>query len=117
MDFVLFFCWQVYREAQDSTVGCAVYCSPFSSSPNLLDGVPLSTQYKALDSVDIKRLAARRQNTTYCYDFPLVCSALKCQIPIYPCQQIGEIAGSYCYLIEPTWNIEQAKISLISLLA
>lgn len=87
MDFVLVFCWQVYREAQDSTVGCAVYCSPFNSSPDLLHGMPLSTQYKALDSVDIKRLAARRQNTTYCYDFPLVCSALQCQLPIHPCPQ------------------------------
>jgi acetyl-CoA carboxylase/biotin carboxylase 1 len=63
---------QVYREAVDENQGKAVYCSPTSSALGPLHGVPLSTTYKPLDSIDRKRLAARRQNTTYCYDFPLV---------------------------------------------
>ena len=63
---------QVYREAQDKDTGKVVYCSPFTSALGPLHGVPLSTQYKSLDAIDQKRLAARRQNTTYCYDFPLV---------------------------------------------
>jgi acetyl-CoA carboxylase/biotin carboxylase 1 len=63
---------QVYREAQDQDSGKVVYCSPFTSVRGPLHGIPLSTQYKSLDAIDQKRLAARRQNTTYCYDFPLV---------------------------------------------
>ena len=64
---------QVYREAQDKDSGKVVYCLPSTSVLGPLHGVPLSTQYKSLDAIDQKRLAARRQNTTYCYDFPLVC--------------------------------------------
>ncbi|KAG0579665.1 hypothetical protein KC19_4G115000 [Ceratodon purpureus] len=63
---------QVYREAQDKDSGKVMYCSPSSSVLGPLHGVPLSAQYKSLGAIDQKRLAARRQNTTYCYDFPLV---------------------------------------------
>jgi len=69
---------QVYREAQDKDSGKAVYCSPFASVHGPLHGVPLSAQYKSLHAIDQKRLAARRQNTTYCYDFPLVCQLILC---------------------------------------
>lgn len=78
----MFACWQVYREAQDVNLGRAVYCSPFSSTPGLLHGVPLSAQYKSLGAIDRKRLAARRQNTTFVYDFPLVC-LLICHRSLY----------------------------------
>lgn len=63
---------QVYREALDKDSGKPVYCSPLASALGPLHGVPLSTQYKPLAAIDQKRLTARRQNTTYCYDFPLV---------------------------------------------
>ncbi|XP_024374276.1 acetyl-CoA carboxylase 1 [Physcomitrium patens] len=63
---------QVYREAQDKDSGKVIYWSPFTPVPAPLHGVPLSAHYKSLDAIAQKRLAARRQNTTYCYDFPLV---------------------------------------------
>ncbi|CAL9762722.1 unnamed protein product [Musa acuminata subsp. burmannicoides] len=34
-------------------------------------GIPSNSQYQPLGSIDKKRLAARKNNTTYCYDFPL----------------------------------------------
>lgn len=37
-----------------------------------LHGIPLNAQYPALGLVDRRRLNARKNNTTYCYDFPLV---------------------------------------------
>lgn len=37
-----------------------------------LHGVPVNIQYQPLGVLDRKRLSARRSNTTYCYDFPLV---------------------------------------------
>jgi acetyl-CoA carboxylase / biotin carboxylase 1 len=39
-----------------------------------LHGLPLTAQYPPLSRIDFKRLSARKLNTTYCYDFPLVIS-------------------------------------------
>lgn len=40
--------------------------------PGPLHGMPLTALYQPLGPIDQKRLAARKANTTYCYDFPLV---------------------------------------------
>eukprot|EP00252_Welwitschia_mirabilis_P026842 TRINITY_DN895_c0_g2_i1.p1 TRINITY_DN895_c0_g2~~TRINITY_DN895_c0_g2_i1.p1 ORF type:complete len:1412 (+),score=328.98 TRINITY_DN895_c0_g2_i1:616-4236(+) len=61
----------IYKEIQDENKQDIVYRS-CSSSCGPLDGVPVSAQYHPLNVVDRKRLIARRNNTTYCYDFPLV---------------------------------------------
>lgn len=37
----------------------------------VLSMVPSNAQYRPLGSIDKKRLVARKNNTTYCYDFPL----------------------------------------------
>ncbi|KAJ7569509.1 hypothetical protein O6H91_01G081500 [Diphasiastrum complanatum] len=64
---------QVYREASDPGGNTPVcYYSPLDSSHGPLHGIPISNQYKALGVVDRKRLLARRNSTTYCYDFALV---------------------------------------------
>lgn len=41
-----------------------------------LHGVPVNAHYQPLGVLDRKRLVARRNNTTYCYDFPLVSASL-----------------------------------------
>eukprot|EP01018_Ginkgo_biloba_P038670 Gb_33780 [translate_table: standard] len=61
----------IYREAEDTSKHEVVYHSP-SSATGPLHGVPLAARYQSLGIVDRKRLIARRNNTTYCYDFPLV---------------------------------------------
>jgi acetyl-CoA carboxylase/biotin carboxylase 1 len=43
-----------------------------SPSDCTLHGRRLLQPYPALEPLQIKRLAARRHNTTYCYDFPTV---------------------------------------------
>ncbi|KAG0449700.1 hypothetical protein HPP92_027132 [Vanilla planifolia] len=60
----------VYRELDDSRTHEVVYHSA-SLVPGPLDGVPLSAWYQPLSAIDRRRLSARRNNTTYCYDFPL----------------------------------------------
>jgi hypothetical protein len=47
---------------------------PAGGSPpeGSLHGRPLLRPYPRLEALEIKRLAARRHNTTYCYDFPSV---------------------------------------------
>ncbi|KAK8931231.1 Acetyl-CoA carboxylase 1 [Platanthera zijinensis] len=60
----------VYREVEDSKTHEVVYHS-ISSSPSPLHSVPLSSWYQPLGDIDRRRLSARRNNTTYCYDFPL----------------------------------------------
>ncbi|GBG75894.1 hypothetical protein CBR_g21136 [Chara braunii] len=67
---------QVYREAVDPKSGEAVY---FSASEDCCSTVtaplhmtPLAAPYKALDALEQKRITAWKNQTTYCYDFPLV---------------------------------------------
>lgn len=61
----------IYREVQDPNKQEVVYQSPLSVT-GPLDGVPVAARYQSLDIIERKRLIARRNNTTYCYDFPLV---------------------------------------------
>ncbi|XP_010916915.1 acetyl-CoA carboxylase 1 [Elaeis guineensis] len=61
---------QIYREFEDSKSHELVYHSATSVS-GPLHGVPLTARYQPLSIIDRKRLAARKNNTTYCYDFPL----------------------------------------------
>lgn len=63
---------EVYREVEDPVHGVPAYFSPFDPPKGGLHGKPLSAPYPALHSVERRRLAARRNNTTYCYDFLMV---------------------------------------------
>ncbi|KAJ4731697.1 Acetyl-CoA carboxylase [Rhynchospora pubera] len=60
----------VYREVEGGKSHELVYnsASPVHGS---LHGLPLTAQYQPLSRIDLKRLAARKASTTYCYDFPL----------------------------------------------
>ncbi|KAJ4767613.1 Acetyl-CoA carboxylase [Rhynchospora pubera] len=60
----------VYREVEGGKSHERVYnsASPVHGS---LHGLPLTVQYQPLSRIDLKRLAARKASTTYCYDFPL----------------------------------------------
>ncbi|KAJ3673764.1 hypothetical protein LUZ60_005756 [Juncus effusus] len=60
----------VYREVEDGQTHQLVYHSA-SSARGPLHSLPLSAPHKPLSTIDIKRLNARKNNTTYCYDFPL----------------------------------------------
>ncbi|RRT63700.1 hypothetical protein BHE74_00033681 [Ensete ventricosum] len=60
----------IYREGEDSNSHEMVYHS--TTRVNCpLHGSPSNSQYQPLESIDKKRLSARKDNTTYCYDFPL----------------------------------------------
>lgn len=61
---------QIYRELEDTTKHRVVYHSISIRGP--LHGVEVNAQYQSLGVLDRKRLLARKSNTTYCYDFPLV---------------------------------------------
>ncbi|BBN00335.1 acetyl-CoA carboxylase / biotin carboxylase 1 [Marchantia polymorpha subsp. ruderalis] len=63
---------QVYKEVKNAVLGVVVYHSPLPASYGPLHGKPIATQHKPLDAVERRRLTARRNNTTYCYDFPLI---------------------------------------------
>jgi len=56
---------------EDGKTHQVVYHSA-SSEPGSLHGIPVTDRYQPLASIDQKRLSARKSNTTYCYDFPLV---------------------------------------------
>ncbi|KAK1267607.1 Acetyl-CoA carboxylase 1 [Acorus gramineus] len=60
----------IYRELEDSKTHEVVYHSAISE-PGPLHGVPVTARYQSLGVLDRKRLVARKNNTTYCYDFPL----------------------------------------------
>ncbi|MQM19485.1 hypothetical protein Taro_052489 [Colocasia esculenta] len=60
----------IYGEVEDSKTHQMVYHSA-STLSGPLHGVSLTAQYQPLGVLDHKRLLARRNNTTYCYDFPL----------------------------------------------
>ena len=61
---------QIYREMEDAGKAGVVYNSASVQGP--LHGVPVNALYQPLGVLDQKRLLARKSNTTYCYDFPLV---------------------------------------------
>lgn len=63
---------EVYREVEDPVQGVPAYFSPFDPPKGGLHGKPLAAPYPALHSVERRRLGARRNNTTYCYDFLMV---------------------------------------------
>ncbi|XP_052169537.1 acetyl-CoA carboxylase 1 [Oryza glaberrima] len=60
----------IYREVEDSNTHQLFY---HSVTPSLgpLHGIALDEPYKPLDAIDLKRYSARKNETTYCYDFPL----------------------------------------------
>ncbi|XVF36762.1 hypothetical protein REPUB_Repub19eG0086300 [Reevesia pubescens] len=59
----------IYRELEDPSKHRVVYHSLSVRGP--LHGVPVNAHYQPLGVLDRKRLLARKNNTTYCYDFPL----------------------------------------------
>ncbi|VYS48102.1 unnamed protein product [Arabidopsis thaliana] len=59
----------IYREVEATGRNSLIYHSITKKGP--LHGTLINGQYKPLNNLDRKRLAARRSNTTYCYDFPL----------------------------------------------
>ncbi|XP_072972493.1 acetyl-CoA carboxylase 1-like isoform X1 [Typha angustifolia] len=69
----------VYREVEDSKSHELVYHSA-ALARGPLHGVPLAARYQPLGVIEQKRLAARKINTTYCYDFPLVFETALCQL-------------------------------------
>ncbi|CAL9059059.1 acetyl-CoA carboxylase 1 [Musa acuminata AAA Group] len=60
----------IYREVENINSHEMVYHS-ITPANGPLHGVPLNAQYSPLGFIDQKRLVARKNNTTYCYDFPL----------------------------------------------
>lgn len=70
LNCILFYIFQIYRELEDASKHRVVYHS--KSAQGRLQGVPVNAHYQHLGVLDRKRLLARRSNTTYCYDFPLV---------------------------------------------
>ncbi|XBI75211.1 hypothetical protein VPH35_068610 [Triticum aestivum] len=61
----------IYREVEDSNTHELFYRSA-TPAAGPLHGIPLHEPYKPLDALDQKRNTARKNETTYCYDFPLV---------------------------------------------
>ncbi|KAE9603887.1 putative ligase [Lupinus albus] len=59
----------IYREMEDTNTHQVVYSSVGVKGP--LHGVPVNEDYQSLGVIDRKRLSARKNSTTYCYDFPL----------------------------------------------
>ncbi|OIV96706.1 hypothetical protein TanjilG_09248 [Lupinus angustifolius] len=59
----------IYRELEDTSTHKVVYSSVGVKGP--LHGVPVNENYQSLGVIDRKRLSARKNSTTYCYDFPL----------------------------------------------
>ncbi|GLU16226.1 hypothetical protein SLE2022_326700 [Rubroshorea leprosula] len=59
----------IYRELDDTSKHRVVYHSITTKGP--LHGMPVNAYYQPLGALDRKRLLARKNNTTYCYDFPL----------------------------------------------
>nr|ASZ00207.1 acetyl-CoA carboxylase 2 [Geranium maderense] len=59
----------VYREIEDTNTHKVIYHSISAISP--LHGVPIAERHQSLGLLDQKRRVARKNHTTYCYDFPL----------------------------------------------
>nr|AHI94840.1 acetyl-coenzyme A carboxylase [Eleusine indica] len=60
----------IYREVEDPSTHQLIYHSA-TPTAGPLHGVALNEPYKPLDAIDLKRYSARKNETTYCYDFPL----------------------------------------------
>lgn len=60
----------IYREVEDGNTHEVIYHS-ISPVFGPLHNMRLITHYQPLVPIDRKRLVARKNNTTYCYDFPL----------------------------------------------
>nr|QEG99472.1 cytosolic acetyl-CoA carboxylase 2 [Lolium rigidum] len=60
----------IYREVEDSNTHQIFYRSA-THTAGPLHGIALHEPYKRLAPIDMKRSAARKNETTYCYDFPL----------------------------------------------
>ncbi|XP_072977660.1 acetyl-CoA carboxylase 1-like isoform X1 [Typha angustifolia] len=60
----------IYREVKENKSQELMYHSA-ATVLGPLHGVSLTAPYQPMGVVDLKRLLARRSNTTYCYDFPL----------------------------------------------
>uniref|UniRef100_M8BWJ4 Acetyl-CoA carboxylase n=1 Tax=Aegilops tauschii TaxID=37682 RepID=M8BWJ4_AEGTA len=60
----------IYREVEDPNTHQLFYRSA-TPTAGPLHGIALHEPYKPLDAIDLKRAAARKNETTYCYDFPL----------------------------------------------
>ncbi|KAH7276946.1 hypothetical protein KP509_39G027900 [Ceratopteris richardii] len=63
---------KIYSESIDPVSKTLVYSSPEGHPQGPMHGLPLDSPHKPLDAVERKRLIARRNNTIYCYDFPLL---------------------------------------------
>ncbi|KAI4337725.1 hypothetical protein L6164_016106 [Bauhinia variegata] len=59
----------IYREMDDSSNHKVMYGAVTAKGP--LHVLPVNAHYQPLGVIDRKRLSARKNNTTYCYDFPL----------------------------------------------
>ncbi|XP_010538957.1 PREDICTED: acetyl-CoA carboxylase 1 [Tarenaya hassleriana] len=59
----------IYRELEATGKNSLIYHSISKKGP--LHGTRINAHYQPLGYLDRQRLAARRSNTTYCYDFPL----------------------------------------------
>uniref|UniRef100_A0A0E0B9J6 Uncharacterized protein n=1 Tax=Oryza glumipatula TaxID=40148 RepID=A0A0E0B9J6_9ORYZ len=59
----------IYREKEDPNTHKIVYHT-VASTPGPLHGVALHEPHKPFDAIDLKRYSARKNGTTYCYDFP-----------------------------------------------
>ncbi|XP_010269187.1 PREDICTED: acetyl-CoA carboxylase 1-like [Nelumbo nucifera] len=60
----------IYREVELNSKHEVVYHSVYKVS-GPLHGLPVNARYQPLGLLDRRRLLARKNNTTYCYDFPL----------------------------------------------
>ncbi|XP_062200626.1 acetyl-CoA carboxylase 1-like [Phragmites australis] len=60
----------IYQEVENSSTHQLIYHSA-TPTAGPLHGVALNEPYKPLDAIDLKRYSARKNETTYCYDFPL----------------------------------------------
>ncbi|RHN68588.1 putative ligase [Medicago truncatula] len=90
----------IYREMEDATARKVVYSSVNVKGP--LHGASVNKNYQPLRAIDRKRLAARKNSTTYCYDFPLS----------------NRLSDEKCFLqafqtsLEQSWSIQQTRIQI-----
>uniref|UniRef100_A0A0E0EX18 Uncharacterized protein n=1 Tax=Oryza meridionalis TaxID=40149 RepID=A0A0E0EX18_9ORYZ len=59
----------IYCKKEDPNTHKIVYHT-VASTPGPLHGVALHEPHKPFDAIDLKRYSARKNGTTYCYDFP-----------------------------------------------
>ncbi|XP_024517260.1 acetyl-CoA carboxylase 1 isoform X1 [Selaginella moellendorffii] len=97
---------EIYREVRDPLTKQTVYSSPFPGCEGPLHGVPLSKQCKPLEALDSRRLLARKNGTTFCYDFPLVFEAALKQCWKESGMELPKDTTAFCAteLVFPTAN-------------